>query len=161
MCACVRGHGVERGALAVCVEGGSAQLLPRVFRERAAAQCQLVRLSTRPATTTPSLRPPPRAIELANSLDDEGGVEVVPPTHSPQLRGELTQYYHGLSLHRLGEFRRAAHVLADCLSPEAFFLRCYALYLVSVHCVLSSEILCRTRLFRLERNRRKMRKWMQ
>ena len=131
MCACVCGHG-RRGAVTAAGEGGSGSLLPGVCGERAAAQCQLVRPFSLSLAPNPTLDPL-RAIELANSVGEDGGlVGETRLSHSQQLlRGELCQYYHGLSLHRLGEFRRAAHALTSCNSPEAFFLRCYSLYLVS------------------------------
>lgn len=82
-----------------------------------------------------SCSPPPclhlRAIELANSIEETEPLQPLPRIdHTPQFQLELSQYYYGLSLHQLGEFRRAAHVLCACQSPEAFFLRCYSLYLV-------------------------------
>jgi anaphase-promoting complex subunit 8 len=73
-----------------------------------------------------------RAIELASSIEDEGGESIggpLQPSHSPQFQEELCSYYYALSLHRLGEFRRAAHTLTNCHSQEACFLRCYSLYL--------------------------------
>ncbi|CAI8009131.1 Cell division cycle protein 23 homolog, partial [Geodia barretti] len=71
------------------------------------------------------------AIELASGIEDDAEVAGAPeaPSRSPQLQAELCQYYYAQSLHRLGEYRRAAHALASCQSPEAFFLRCYSLYL--------------------------------
>ena len=76
-----------------------------------------------------------RAIELASGIEDDAEVAGAPeaPSRSPQLQAELCQYYYAQSLHRLGEYRRAAHALASCQSPEAFFLRCYSLYLVGTH----------------------------
>jgi anaphase-promoting complex subunit 8 len=72
------------------------------------------------------------AIELANSIEveDQGvGGTVQATEHSAQFQAELCRHHYALSLHQLGEFRRAAHALAGCCSPEASFLRCYALYL--------------------------------
>lgn len=73
---------------------------------------------------------PCRAIELASSIEDDGAPDLLSPSRSPQFQAELCQYYYALSLHRLGEYQRAAHTLEHCNSPEAFFLHCYSLYLV-------------------------------
>lgn len=72
-----------------------------------------------------------RAIELANGI---ATVEqpVVPEIHRSSLfHAESIRYYMGKSLFDLREFRRAAHALSDCKCDEAFFLRCYSLFLVS------------------------------
>ena len=70
-----------------------------------------------------------RAIELANSLDVP--LETVPQSvYTSTYQSEFVQYSYGKSLFDLREYRRASHMLKDCCSVEAVFLRLYSLYLV-------------------------------
>ena len=73
----------------------------------------------------------PRAIELANSLETGDETVSVPQLeHSSPFLGEFSVYWMAKSLFDLREYRRAAHALRECKSSEAFFLKCYSLYLV-------------------------------
>lgn len=69
------------------------------------------------------------AIELANSVVTTEQPVVPEVCRSSQFYAESIRYYLGKSLFDLREFKRAAHTLNDCKSDEAFFLRCYSLYL--------------------------------
>jgi len=71
-----------------------------------------------------------RAIELANSIETDQPLSIPPSSPSPVFLQEYVQYHLGKSLYDLREFRHAAHALRACKSDEAFFLRCYCLYLV-------------------------------
>ena len=83
-----------------------------------------------------------RAVELANSLETSDPVAVPQLEHSSEFLREFSTYWMGKSLFDLREYRRAAHALRQCTSSEAFFLRCYSLYLVSGGhgCVLVSMV---------------------
>lgn len=72
-----------------------------------------------------------RAVELANSIKTAHPVPLPPLPHSPLFTSECSQYHLAKSLYDLREFRRAAHTLREGKSDEAFFLRCYCLYLVT------------------------------
>ena len=72
-----------------------------------------------------------RAVELANSLETSDPVSLPQVEHSSEFLHEFSTYWMGKSLFDLREYRRAAHALRQCTSSEAFFLRCYSLYLVS------------------------------
>lgn len=72
-----------------------------------------------------------RAIELANSIGVETSLSIPTPPLSPLFAKEYTMYCMAKSLYDLRQFRRAAHVLRDCVSDEAFFLKSYCLYLVA------------------------------
>ena len=71
-----------------------------------------------------------RAIELANSLQVSEAVATPQVEHSSDFVSEFSVYWMGKSLFDLREYRRAAHALRLCKSDEAFFLKCYSLYLV-------------------------------
>ena len=72
-----------------------------------------------------------RAVELANSLETSDPVSLPQLEHSSEFLREFSTFWMGKSLFDLREYRRAAHALRQCTSSEAFFLRCYSLYLVS------------------------------
>ena len=72
-----------------------------------------------------------RAVELANSLETSDPVSIPQLEHSSEFLHEFSAYWMGKSLFDLREYRRAAHSLGQCKSSEAFFLRCYSLYLVN------------------------------
>lgn len=72
-----------------------------------------------------------RSIELANSLETSESVAPPQLEHSSEFLLEFSVYWMAKSLFDLREYRRAAHTLRQCKSDEAFFLRCYSLYLVS------------------------------
>ena len=72
-----------------------------------------------------------RAVELANSLETSDPVSIPQLEHSSEFLHEFSTYWMGKSLFDLREYRRAAHSLGQCKSSEAFFLRCYSLYLVN------------------------------
>ena len=71
-----------------------------------------------------------RAIELANSLQVSEAVAIPQVEHSSDFVSEFSVYWMGKSLFDLREYRRVAHALRLCKSDEAFFLKCYSLYLV-------------------------------
>ena len=71
-----------------------------------------------------------RAIELANSLQVSEAMALPQVEHSSEFVSEFSVYWMGKSLFDLREYRRAAHALRLCKSDEAFFLKCYSLYLV-------------------------------
>lgn len=59
--------------------------------------------------------------------------------HSPDFIKEFSVYWMAKSLFDLREYRRAAHALRLCKSDEAFFLKCYSLYLVGGTLVISYD----------------------
>ena len=73
-----------------------------------------------------------RAIGLANCIETEQTVNIPQVSHSPEFFNEYVTYCMGKSLFDLREYRRAAHTLEKCTSDEAFFLRYYSLFLVSL-----------------------------
>ncbi len=71
-----------------------------------------------------------RSIELANTIEVDVSLGIPVPQRSSLYESEYPIYCMARSLYDLRQFRRAAYVLTNCKSDEAFFLRNYCIYLV-------------------------------
>lgn len=71
-----------------------------------------------------------RAVELANSIETDQLCSIPRIPRSDEFVAEFATFSIAKSLFDLKEYRRASHSLKDCHSHEAFFLKCYCLYLV-------------------------------